>query len=123
MSEHFGYSHDEETFYGKCESREAALAEGRKEYGDERTIWTARHIPLDITRFMPTGDSVIDAIQDNHEEGPLEILDTVTGQQRDSLTEALRDAFKAWAAQEEVFIAYWAADDVIEHPGKVEVEA
>lgn len=114
-AESFGYSTDEEMFYGDCPTREEALAEAIRENPDAWRIWTAKRVPLDLVQCFPPVDHLLDMIRDNSADVTcLDVLDCVEPSAEQRLDDALRAAFGAWL-KAEGFDKYWTADDDQEH--------
>jgi len=116
-AETYCYSTDEEQFRGEFNTREEALAEARD--GRREAVWTAKCKPINIHRFFPDGDSVI---EDMHERAYEEVGDVAedwlecTKDQRIELTDGLLGVIDAWMDKHNLHARFWDVVDIIEHP-------
>jgi hypothetical protein len=111
----YGWSNDEEVYYGHFPTREAALDEGR-ESDEDATIWTGRCIPLDLGRFVIPGAYLIEHIQDAaSDEFPWDLLDGIPAAAADALTDRVRAAFVKWMADFKIKSDYYTVEHVVEH--------
>ena len=118
----YGWSLDEEHYYGgKEETREAALAMGRRDEPFEEVIYTARAKCVTIDGFLPDADDIIDwMLEHNEEEMPDGVGDdwlgsNVTREQKEELTASVRYAIRAWAEKHGHHPDWWIAEDVQRH--------
>lgn len=116
----YGWSVDEELFFGEYASREEALAAALKENPEKTTVWTARSEKPNIrdlvsymgSRFIEQAGERAYEIGGHAAEG---WLTGVGPEEEKALDAALVEAFVTWAKNRGFTPDWWTAADVIQH--------
>ena len=105
------YSQDEERWNGPCDSREAAIADGRSDYDDESFMVVDAeqgHYDLSLSAVK-----VLEMIEEDNEEnsdpdGNNTFTSKLTPKQIDVLFTMLNDAIAEWVLRESIDTRAWA---------------
>lgn len=116
----FGYSFDEEVFYGNCETREEALEEGMEEYHEYGTIYTGRLVEYRASEFVPPVDRMLDDMADNAcERVGDEVVDVWLFNLPPDVKRELADSIKRlvdeWATKHNLHPRFHGVEDVQAH--------
>ncbi len=111
MTNHVGkwsYSTDEETYHGNFDSREEAIAEMS---GYEK-FWTGQIVdPTDPEDYLDA-DLLLEHIQcqDDYSLDVAEDCLYCTKEDREDLTQAIRETFRQWMIRRGVTLGFWLID-------------
>lgn len=129
MADVYGYSFSEETYEGRYNTREEALAAAKamdslnESWARVGCCWTCRGVDVQPVEYLPDAAELIERVEegisDNH--GNEDSIFNADKAQRDDLDCRMRAAFNEWmSAHPTAWRRYYEAEDVEEHTWPVE---